>query len=710
MAMRQLSMFLCQSPIPLRPDIRHNVRMHNGKLAAVLTYAAIFGPLGAATTYFVAPHGNDYHSGLSPELAFRTIDRAAAALAPGDECVIAAGVYRETVTLRRSGDRGQPITIRAAGDGPVVIDGSEPVVGPWTQREGGVWAARIEGERAVEAVFFDGQMLVEARWPDCGWGDNWNPELKWALTGPGTELGMVRSEALAASGVDLSGGVIYLKLSKGNSCYTRPITQHHAAAAEFRYDTTGVAGRAWREDAMPERIERHGLVGNRFFVVARGALDAAGEWWHDAQRGELLVIPPSGRVLEAGAVAVKRRVAGIEGLRVKDLVIDGLTFFACNVQLDNATRVTLRNLDFQYPSTPRIFPDRDSFQALHAPIRVHGVMNVIERCRIRGAIDGGLVVEGVGNLVQNCVIHDVNLHGRHPGPAITLNALQDEFPQVNRPNIIRHNTIYNVGSVAIYPNGNGVIEVAHNHVFNAGLHCVDISSLYIPIGRNLSGSRLHHNWLHDVHGIGFRVDIRGRDIMFDHNLVWNTAAGGKLQGVRLQGLNNTVVVNNPAHPLMVVFEPDASAEDLTLWRVQNNAVYSLVDRKSLRGGYADDDTRAFRSQLQPRAGVIDHNVILIAGQEHEFFADPQRYDFRPRAGGPLDGTGVAIPGITARTGNRPPSVGALEPGQPFWTAGADWLPDGHAVPTTPEEATQLARSLRPDGHPVGAIDLRYRRQ
>jgi hypothetical protein len=668
--------------------------------------------LNAASTYFVSTAGDDSHSGTSPDYSFRTIGRAAASMEPGDECRILPGVYRETVELNRSGVKGRPITFRAEGDEPVVVDGSELVPGPWTEGEDGVWRARVEGSLPVEAVFFDGTMLVEARWPDFQWKDNWDPGLKWALTDEGTSLGHIKSEKLAEAGIDLSGGLLYIKLSKGNSCFTRPVVGHKPGTADFYYNTDGVVGRAWREDAMPQRIKRHGLAGNRFFVVARGALNAPGEWWHDVERGEILVIPPEGSAMEGTPVAVKRRRAGIVGAGISDVIIDGLSFFACNVRFENASRVTLRHLDFLYPSTPRIFPDRDSFQALHAPIRIHGTRNVIEHSRIRWAIDGGLHVEGVGNRVENCVVHDVNLHGRHPGPAITMQARQDQFPDLDEPNIVRNNTVYNVGSVGIYPLGRGVVNVSHNHIFNAGLHGVDISALYIPVGRHLGGSRLHHNWLHDVNGIGFRVDVQGRDITFDHNLVWNAAAGGKLQGVQLRGFNNTVVVDNPAHPIMAVFEPDAAPEDLERWRIRNNVAYSYVDRKSLRGGYddGDDDDRAFRRPLDPIEGRIDHNATIIAGRESDFFVDPERFDFRPRVGGPLDGKGITITGIAERSDGRPPSIGALEPDKPVWPAGADWLPDGLPIPSTPEEASRLARECRPASHPVGAIDLRYRAQ
>jgi hypothetical protein len=60
-------------------------------------------------------------------------------------------------------------------------------------------------------------MMSEARWPDCPWEENWRPDRKWATTDEGTALGRIHSGAVARDGIDLSGGLLYLKLGKGIS-------------------------------------------------------------------------------------------------------------------------------------------------------------------------------------------------------------------------------------------------------------------------------------------------------------------------------------------------------------------------------------------------------------------------------------------------------------------------------------------------------------
>ncbi|MGP3982414.1 right-handed parallel beta-helix repeat-containing protein [Streptomyces sp. KR80] len=76
----------------------------------------------AATTYYVAPTGNDANAGTSAAAPLRTISRCAALAVAGDTCQIAAGTYRETVTPPRSGTAGAPITFTATPGDYIQLD------------------------------------------------------------------------------------------------------------------------------------------------------------------------------------------------------------------------------------------------------------------------------------------------------------------------------------------------------------------------------------------------------------------------------------------------------------------------------------------------------------------------------------------------------------------------------------------------------------
>jgi parallel beta-helix repeat protein len=69
---------------------------------------------------------------------WKTISRAAAAgeLKPGDEVIIHAGIYREHVQMKVSGEEGRPVTFAAAPGERVVVKGSEAVKGPWKRPAG----------------------------------------------------------------------------------------------------------------------------------------------------------------------------------------------------------------------------------------------------------------------------------------------------------------------------------------------------------------------------------------------------------------------------------------------------------------------------------------------------------------------------------------------------------------------------------------------
>ena len=122
-----------------------------------------------AADFYVSPAGNDANTGAGaqPSQALRTIQAAVNKLQPGDTCLVLAGTYREKVTFPRSGQPGQPITLKPYQDQKVVVSGCDPVTG-WTRHKGQIWKAPMNwtlgpGRNQV----FDGDgVLIEARFPN----------------------------------------------------------------------------------------------------------------------------------------------------------------------------------------------------------------------------------------------------------------------------------------------------------------------------------------------------------------------------------------------------------------------------------------------------------------------------------------------------------------------------------------------------------------
>jgi len=137
-----------------------------------------------AADYYVATSGNDTTGNGTIGSPFRTIQKAANTAVAGDNVVIRAGTYRETVRPAASGTALARITYKAfeaAGAfEEVIISGADPVSG-WTAHDtsGGKaiykssamnWNLSNTGASFGTAyrnqIFVNGGMMVLARWPN----------------------------------------------------------------------------------------------------------------------------------------------------------------------------------------------------------------------------------------------------------------------------------------------------------------------------------------------------------------------------------------------------------------------------------------------------------------------------------------------------------------------------------------------------------------
>jgi hypothetical protein len=76
------------------------------------------------------------------ERPFKKIGDAAALAQPGDEILVAPGIYREYVNPRNAGTKDARITYRSEQPLGAVITGAELITG-WTRYEGDVWTVRV---------------------------------------------------------------------------------------------------------------------------------------------------------------------------------------------------------------------------------------------------------------------------------------------------------------------------------------------------------------------------------------------------------------------------------------------------------------------------------------------------------------------------------------------------------------------------------------
>jgi hypothetical protein len=179
-----------------------------GAPSATTTFATRADTLAEPSlrTLYVAPApvGNDANSGLGPDQAVATVQRGANLAQAGDVVSIAPGIYREQVSLPRSGTATQPIVFR--GQAGAILDGAERIAA------GSAWEASQGVFRRADAT------------------------PSWQIVADANRLfrydSIAELQALAAGapgGYCYSGGFLYLKLANGSSPATHDI---HVARRE----------------------------------------------------------------------------------------------------------------------------------------------------------------------------------------------------------------------------------------------------------------------------------------------------------------------------------------------------------------------------------------------------------------------------------------------------------------------------------------------
>ncbi|MBC7327801.1 right-handed parallel beta-helix repeat-containing protein [bacterium] len=100
------------------------------------------------------PQASDDNPGTL-QLPFKTIDKAAQVVEPGDIVIVKPGIYREHIKLARSGKPGAPISFIAEPPHSVIVSGADIVKG---------WR-KIEGKEPIYAVKWEHRFVINVR-PD----------------------------------------------------------------------------------------------------------------------------------------------------------------------------------------------------------------------------------------------------------------------------------------------------------------------------------------------------------------------------------------------------------------------------------------------------------------------------------------------------------------------------------------------------------------
>lgn len=588
----------------------------------------------AGKVYYVSPSGCDCNSGAKEE-PFETIQYAADIMKPGDRCIIGEGIYHETVVPGRSGTETAPVKFMAAPGERVTVTGASPVT-EWIRHSGNIWKAPMEWSLGKNnQLFFDGEMMHEARWPSKPAGSDIMDPAGAYMTGAEDDGIIFDGFPAAFEDIDdWTGTVIWVMARSKWTSWTRPVHGYDAekkkvllSVPDFSEGHMNPANPEPRGSWLGEHKDEFYLVNNFAF------LDQPGEWFYNEDEQMLYIIPPSGVDPNRHRVTAKRLMTAFDLSGKSHIHITGIDIHAATINMENARNCMVRDVRARYISHSR-GGETSYYLGERSGIYVSGSGNTIRDSEIAFSVEHGIHLGGTGNSVINCHIHNISYFGCY-GTPVRITGYK---------NMLSHSTIHDAGRDGIQSAGLAHL-IKYNHVYHVGLIAHDLG-MYYTVGNDGGGTEIRHNIFHDnlSEGIqfGLYLDNFTTNYVCHHNVVWGVELG-TLNFNRPSGFN--IMANNTAFGT------------LRNWgRWETDGMYGNIVINNLMTG-----------EIEPHPDYRLAANLTEAGIDTGSPLEAAVSDSRPGIN-----EGIFIPGITGIYSGTAPDIGAFENGLPPWKAGHDF--------------------------------------
>ncbi|MEV6587364.1 discoidin domain-containing protein [Streptomyces acidicola] len=603
---------------------------------------------GPGRAYHVAPWGseNAYGSEARP---LRTIGDCLSRVRPGDSCLIHRGTYHEQVNPP-SGTKDAPITVAAYGDGPVTVDGTEPVTG-WKDAGDGMVSADTDLplDPDFNAVFLDDDRAAEGRWPNSG-PDPLNAT--WAEADATSTDQRIDDTDLPDA--DWTGATVHLWA--GSNPWAQQ-TGTVTATSPGKLDFKGGNHRC------PPLCMGDQNYRNYYLVGSKAALDQPGEWYYDKTARRLYMVPPKDGI--AGhTVTAKHRLWGVDLSESSYVTVRGLNLWGTSLRTGNdSTGVTVDELRATYISefsTLPMPPDSDlaippfeghivASRILDSGVQILGTGNTLKNSEISRSAGDGVLLRGTGNTVTNNYIHDVGWMGSYT-PGIEING---------NGHTVTHNTVRRTGRASIDTawqlNGTEFHDnrIAYNDLSEAMRTSRDGAPFYVCCSLNASGSSIDHNTSHDADGqVGYYIDNYSGRFLMHHNVAWNTGQ----RGTGFNGHAGPSIGNRDHNSSYGVGINGSSVQVSNATDATDTYISNIVGPMPITVSQTGDPLPVVRSNL----------ITVKPGH-----TDAVNGELWPTAGSPVIDAGETVDGITTDVRGAAPDIGAYEYGEPIWSAGCN---------------------------------------
>ena len=601
--------------------------------------------------YYVATTGSDDNDG-SYAKPFRHIQTAADKMSAGDITYIRGGNYFEQVNLSRvNGTKENPYNFKSYQDEKVTLDGTIDINSPWKKYRGNIYQTTVEQD--VWQLFVGNKSMTSARWPNGNWYDGsvWDKSksMMWPEKGRG-KLGTYFNEELSSFDFDLTDGIIVVN-SGSFKTYQTKITQHNIGDDHFSYNTKGVKSHF---SFKKSGVSRHGY----FLEGKLGLLDEENEWFFDKKTKQLYLWVENGVNPETLTVRGKVQSYAFIINHSKHINLTGINFFATTFNITRSSFIKVEDSKLIYPSySKRMLADISPIEVTKMLVKKEHSLanNQLKNCQIAYTDGPAIEMNGTGNVVENCYIHDIDYSCTHKG-GYTLN-------MVNAKELLfRRNTIHTTGCSELFKAGvRNRIEL--NDFSDSGHLQNDGSMIQLSVKQQNNGI-VRYNWVHDSVKQGIRFDNMntpnapyGNNGNVFNNVAWNT------DRLFFKG-DNHFVFNNLSF--------DSHQNDLI---VSSNKVIQGHNHKTITRNNISNKFSGHRKKSgkkYPVPGIVDHNFdgVSLGLTIRSQLRDADNLDFRPRADSILVDAGALIKDKTNYFLGKAPDIGPYEFGAlDYWIPG-----------------------------------------
>lgn len=573
---------------------------------------------GITRIIYVAANGDDGRSAQqaqNEQTPWKTIDRVNAYLDASTDAQVegTAFLFRRgdrfpgKIVAKRKGTRNKPIQFGSYGDvtQEAVIDGAIPLTG-WNQHQGFIY--RVDGvwDPVLQLYANDG-LQTRARTPNTGFFS--------ADSGGTTSL---TSGQLTGTG-NWTGGTV------------------RARTSNWTYESRSIDSQTGNTLSFSSSPFSYALDPGWGFYVEGSltALDAPGEWYHDAALGRLYFWAPAN--VNPNALSIRGAIhdAGIEttnnrdGIIVSDLSFSGQTSFGVYLQGGNAAD------DRWFRVENNRFRDNGG-----ACIWIWGTDgSSVEDNELDGCLGQGIVINRADNaivernrIIDTGVVAGYGRSGVNGAVAILVDGSYNE---------VRRNYIENTGYIGI--RADGVEHVVEENILtDTMLTLADGAALYQWSPR-LEGTRditFERNIVCDVHGFGDgRPDPEGTLITFGiyldnktaravikDNTVVNAATGGL--NVNTETYNHTISGNvfyGGGDVQVGMNDNNGTVEDVLF---ENNTLVALTEEARLLSHFVKSDSHDFgtfrtNSYVHPSSNLVLHRKVIDNSFRTDVYTSPE---------------------------------------------------------------------------------------